>query len=322
MDKLDRMQQLHQLFTTHRHPIKLRTLAERLQCSEKNARRLINALQDFTHRPIVYDEQRKGWAYAGPTPEGWQLPGLWLTAHELQSMATLLQVLNTFGNGLLSSELKPVEDAVHTLLKARQINAAALASRIRVLPIAHRTLPNELLLKVAEALLKNHQLTIRYTDYARKSSTRTISPQTLVYYRDNWYLDAWCHRSEALRTFALARIDKVTGSEGPAHRISADVLKAHFGASYGLFAGEATHTATLRFRASIAREIAMQVWHPLQQGDWDGEEYVLRLPYSDPRELVRDVMRYVPEVVVEGPEELRERVVECLASGLESFRMS
>jgi predicted DNA-binding transcriptional regulator YafY len=123
-----------------------------------------------------------------------------------------------------------------------------------------------------------------------------------------------------LRTFALARIDKVTGSEGTAHRISADMLKAHFGASYGLFAGEATHTATLRFRASIAREIAMQVWHPLQQGDWDGDEYVLRLPYSDPRELVRDVMRYVPEVVVEGPEELRERVVECLVKGLQDFQ--
>ena len=206
------------------------------------------------------------------------------------------------------------------MLKARRINAEDLASRIRVLPIAHRALPNDLLLKVAEALLKRSQLTFRYTDYTRKHSARTVSPQTLVYYRDNWYLDAWCHRSKALRTFALARIDKVIDIDGTAHAVSTKELEEHFGSSYGIFAGKSTHIARLRFRAGIAREIAMQEWHPQQRGAWDGNEYLLSVPYSDTRELVRDVMRFVPEVVVEGPEELRERVVECLSKGLQSFQ--
>jgi proteasome accessory factor C len=320
MDKLDRMQQLHQLFSSHRHPIKLRTLAERLGCSEKNARRLIDALQDFTHRPIDYDEQHKGWAYAGPAPEGWQLPGLWLTAHELQSMATLLQVLNTFGNGLLSSELKPVSDTIHSLLKARRIDADLLSKRIRVLPIAQRALPNERLLKVADALLQQRQLQLRYTAYSRKRSVRVVSPQTLVYYRDNWYLDAWCHRSDDLRTFALARIDQAQLLDQSALSVGSDALEAHFGSSYGLFAGPALHEARLRFRASLAHEIASQIWHPQQHGEWDGDEYVLRVPYSDPRELLRDVMRYVPEVVVEGPGELREMMVQCLTEGLQGLQ--
>jgi len=319
MEKLDRIQQLHQLFATHRYPIKLRALAERLECSEKNARRLIDALQDFMRRRIEFDPVSKGWAYAGEQPEGWQLPGLWLTANELQSMATLLHVLDSFGNGLLNTELKPVEDAVHTLLKARHINAEDLASRIRVLPIAHRALPNDLLLKVAEALLRRSQLTFRYTDYSRKHSTRTVSPQTLVYYRDNWYLDAWCYRSKALRTFALARIDKVIGIDGTAHTVSAKELEEHFGSSYGIFAGQATQIARLRFRAGLAREIAMQEWHPQQHGEWDGDEYVLSLPYSDARELVRDVMRFVPDVVVERPKELREMVKGQLQEGLASY---
>jgi len=320
MEKLDRIQQLHQLFATHRYPIKLRALAERLECSEKNARRLIDALQDFMRRPIEFDPVSKGWAYAGEQPEGWQLPGLWLTANELQSMATLLHVLDSFGNGLLNTELKPVEDAVHTLLKARHINAEDLASRIRVLPIAHRALPNDLLLKVAEALLKRSQLTFRYTDYTRKHSTRTVSPQTLVYYRDNWYLDAWCHRNKALRTFALARIDKVIDIDGIALAVSSKELEEHFGSSYGIFAGKATQIARLRFRAGIAREIAMQEWHPQQHSEWDGDEYVLNLPYSDARELVRDVMRFVPDVVVEEPEELRNSVVAHLSEGLLRFQ--
>ncbi len=52
MDKLDRIQKLFQLFMTHRHPISLRTLADKLDCTQKSARRLIDVLQDFTLAPI------------------------------------------------------------------------------------------------------------------------------------------------------------------------------------------------------------------------------------------------------------------------------
>ena len=38
------------------------------------------------------------------------------------------------------------------------------------------------------------------------TAERTVSPQRLTHYRDNWYLDAWDHEREALRSFALDRI--------------------------------------------------------------------------------------------------------------------
>ena len=40
-------------------------------------------------------------------------------------------------------------------------------------------------------------------------SKRTVSPQRLTHYRDNWYLDVWDHDREALRSFAadVARMD-------------------------------------------------------------------------------------------------------------------
>jgi hypothetical protein len=33
-----------------------------------------------------------------------------------------------------------------------------------------------------------------------------VSPQRLVHYRDNWYLDAWCHLRGGLRSFAVDAI--------------------------------------------------------------------------------------------------------------------
>jgi predicted DNA-binding transcriptional regulator YafY len=35
-----------------------------------------------------------------------------------------------------------------------------------------------------------------------------VSPQRLVHYRNTWYLDAWCHRVDALRRFALDAIEE------------------------------------------------------------------------------------------------------------------
>ncbi len=38
---------------------------------------------------------------------------------------------------------------------------------------------------------------------------REVSPQRLVHYRGNWYLDAWCHLREDLRAFSVDAIDRV-----------------------------------------------------------------------------------------------------------------
>jgi predicted DNA-binding transcriptional regulator YafY len=71
--------------------------------------------------------------------------------------------------------------------------------------------------------------------------------------------------------------------------------------------------AKLRFSAERARWIAAETWHPKQRGQFmpDGR-YLLDLPYADPRELVMDILRHVPDVEVLAPDSLREDVAEKL----------
>ncbi|MDO9519026.1 MAG: WYL domain-containing protein [Pseudohongiella sp.] len=321
MDKLDRIQQLHQLFTARRHPIKMSELAEHLECTPKTVSRLIEVMRNYLFAPIEF-VKGKGWAYIDTPHERFQLPGLWLTANELQSMALLLHVLENFGNGLLNEELKAVEQEIHKLLNTRKIKPETLMNRIKVLPLGNRSIPNEVFLRVGDALLKTRQITFRYKDFKNKPSTRTVSPQSLLYYRDNWYLDAWCHTKDDLRIFSLARIERVftTDENVPATLIPQQEREQHFAGSYGIFAGRASQTATLRFHSGIAREISMQQWHPQQVGQWDNDEYVLSFPYGDERELVLDLMRYVPDVVVEQPTALRQSVVARLQAGLKALQ--
>ena len=42
---------------------------------------------------------------------------------------------------------------------------------------------------------------------------------------------------------------------------------------------------------------------------------MLEVPYSDDRELLRDILKHGPDVEVLGPEALRARVREALAGG-------
>lgn len=276
-------------------------------------------MQDYLGAPIHYFPEYKGWHYADNDQQLYQLPGLWLTGSEMQSLALLLQLLDTFGNGLLNDELRVVNRSIEKLLAARGIEREAFDQHIKVLPLNNRYIANPLFAQVCEALLSKQRLKIRYTSYNRQHSDREISPQTLVYYRENWYLDAWCHLRNGLRTFSLARIERLIPLQQQSKFVEPAKLKAHFSQGYGIFSGPATRKARLRFDPTIAREIAMQQWHPDQTGEWDGGDYLLTIPYSDDRELTQDILRHVPNVYVESPAKLREAVQLRLRAGLEVF---
>lgn len=319
MDKFDRIQLLHRQFRSHRLPIPLSRLASVLECTEKTVKRTIEQMQEYLEAPIEYFPEYRGWHYADRDQDIYQLPGLWLTGAELQSLALLLQLLETFGSGLLNDELGVINRNIVKLLAARGIERSAFEQHIKVLPLNNRYVPNPLFAQVCEALLRGQRLNIQYATYNQKVSQRIVSPQSLVYYRENWYLDAWCHLRNDLRTFSLARIERLFIQKEKAHQLEPEHLKAHFAEGYGIFAGPATNSAVLRFSPEIAREIAMQQWHPQQQGVWDGGDYLLTIPYSDDRELIQDILRHVPNVYVEAPVALRKAVLARLEAGVGVF---
>ncbi len=149
---------------------------------------------------------------------------------------------------------------------------------------------------------------------------RTVSPQRLVHYRYNWYLDAWCHVRKDLRTFAVDAISQAQVVEQAARKVGEDELDRVLGAGYGIFAGAETETAVLRFTAAAARWVADEVWHSRQVGriEQDGS-YVLELPYSREPELVMDLLRHGAGVEVLAPPSLRARVAAAHAAAAQQY---
>ncbi|MEE8058235.1 MAG: WYL domain-containing protein [Pseudomonadales bacterium] len=319
MDKFDRIQLLHRFFKHKKLPASLLDIAEELECSTRTVQRTIDQMRIYLNAPIEYDRSQRGYCYRGDLIDMFELPGTWLTAEELQSLATLLHLLNSMGSNLLKEELSSVEGQINRLLVARGLSVEELKQRVKFLPMAIRTLDSHIFTRASEALLNRQQLDIHYRSYSHQQTRRRISPQTLIYYRENWYLDAWCHLRKALRTFSIARIEKAELSTATAKKISTEQQQQHFAQSFGIFSGKAKHQARLRFFPAIAREIASQQWHPEQQSEWEGEDYILSFPYSDERELVQDILRHIPSVVVEAPAKLKKSVQNRLYAGLEVF---
>ncbi len=321
MDKFDRIYKLHQLLAGRRTPVPIQTLKDRLECSLPSAYRLLRVLRDYLNAPVAFDRERGGYLYREDREKGpYELPGLWFNAQELQALIVFERLLESLEPGLLAEHLGPFAERVGSLMAHRRLGLSEAGARIRVLGMGARPLGGQFQ-RLAAATLQRRRLRIAYRSRSRDEITeREVSPQRLAHYRDNWYLDAWCHRRNGLRSFSVDRVHSARQLETPADEIAAPALDEHFASAYGIFAGKANKIAVLRFTPERARWVADERWHPRQTGQFltDGA-YELRIPYRDERELVMDVLRHGPEVEVVGPTALREAVIARLKAALRTY---
>ena len=110
---------------------------------------------------------------------------------------------------------------------------------------------------------------------------------------------------------SLSPAETVAAAGKPGEERASDVpeaeLDTHLAGSYGIFSGPPKAWATIAFSARAARWVADEHWHSRQEGRFLGDgRYELRVPYSNARELLMDVMRYGPDAEVVAPAPLRE----------------
>src|ERR1700730_12630719 len=322
MDKFDRIFHLHAILAARKTPISLEDLTARLECSKSTLYRVIAVLKDTLHAPVEFDAEAGGFRYADAKGVGaFELPGLWFTPGELQALALMQRLLKDVGGGLLSEHLGPLSKRLYELTQHRRLHLGEAASRLRFPAIASRP-SGPAFQTVASATLQRKKLWIEY--HARSSderSERTVSPQRITHYRESWYLDLWDEGKAALRSFAIDRILKAIPLDEKAKDIPEAELDGHYASSYGIFGGQADKVAVLRFTKERARWVAEEVWHPEQQGKrLDDGSYELRIPYNNPRELVRDVLRYGPDVMFMEPQSLVEEVKSQLSRAIEGYQ--
>ena len=317
MNAFDRIYALHHTLKSRRHPVSMRQLQQALECSRATVSRHIRELRDYYRAPLE-NVSGQGYRY---TDDSYELPGLWFNAQELEALIILQTLLANLDSGFLQRRLEPLHRYMARLLENVSPDGPKRWDRLRILGMHRRTQPSKYFPLIAQSVLIGRRLHIDY--YSRSDdrvSQRELSPQRLTHYRDNWYLDAWCHKREALRSFSLDGIREVIPLDTECLNLSEEDLDAHYAGAYGIFAGTVTKCAVLRFSPYIARWISAETWHPEQAARWlDDGRYELTLPYGNDTELILDICRYGPEVEVVAPDELRERVADRLRAAAEQY---
>ena len=314
-----RLYRIETLIRSRGH-VSFRDLLAELEVSPATLKRDLEYLRSRMGAPIEYDAQVNGYRFgvadAGPRHE---LPGLWFDESELYSLLMAQQLLAGLDSGgLLSRHLQPLLDRIHHLLGSGEGAQAAerVMKRVKIVTALRRPVPTRFFERVSAALLARKRLHLRYFTRGRgEVGEREVSPQRLVHYRNTWYLDAWCHRSQALRRFALDAIEEASLLESPAREVAMKKVEAEMDAGYGIYAGGSRRWAVLRFSPQAAAWASREEWHPEQQGRWlDDGHFEMRLPYVDDTELVMDLLRQGEQVQVASPPELVRAVRDRLAA--------
>jgi predicted DNA-binding transcriptional regulator YafY len=179
-------------------------LALQLSVDRRTLRRYVASLQELGI-PI---EGQRGVGGGYRVRPGYRLPPLMFRDEEVVAIVI----------GLLEARAR-------RLAASADVVDAALAKIYRVLPPILRRqvtaleasvqftgtgdvepIPAEIALQLAEALRRAVRVRMRYTAYDRRSSTRRLSPYGLVVDCGFWYLIAYDHGRDDLRTFRVDRI--------------------------------------------------------------------------------------------------------------------
>ena len=304
MSQLERIYKLDRMLRRKQPPAK-REILRHFEISQAQFKRDLDFMRDRLGAPITFDAETGGYRYASGE---FNLPGLWFSESEVYSMLLMNALLDQLQPGLVREQLEPFEAKLRALLGNSGRGTESILERMQVTAAPQRPADPEHFQAICDGTLRRKKLRMRY--YARsrgEQSERIVSPQRVIYYRGNWYLDAYCHEKEAGRRFAVDAVREVVVLDETALNIS----PGHANQGYGIFAGPANDTAVLIFDAEAARWVREEEWHPQQRViDLPDGGIQIEVPYSNPREILMDILRHGPHVEVVRPPSLRSAVAD------------
>jgi len=305
MSQLERIYKMDRMFRRKRPPGKTEILTA-FEISLAQFKRDLDFFRTRLGANVGFDAQTGGYCYQG---DDFNLPGLWFSQGEVYALLLMESLIEQLQPGLVRDQLKPFEGKLRSLLGKHAHNADAIRDRMQITNAPLRPVDPEHFQTICDAALRQKKLRMRYySRYRNTESDRTVSPQRVIYYRGNWYLDAWCHQKSAVRRFALDAVRVVAVLDEPGFEVPA----TEDAEGYGIFSGPAGNSALLVFDDVASRWVAEELWHPRQRATALPEGRLqLEVPYSNQQEILMDILRHGAHVEVVRPASLRNAVAEA-----------
>lgn len=297
-------------------------LANPFGCSTRTVERDVTRLRDDFGAPIYFDHSKGGYGYHNPT---FVLPAIRMTQGELLAIFLAERVLAQYANTPLHHRLAAAFRKIVAYLPEDEITLdfREIAGAISFDPGPVRSeAKEEIFDQVNRAIANRQRVKMDYfSQYRNEMTQREVDPYHILNYQGDWYVCGYCHWRQAMRDFALTRIQHLRVLEQTfcisPHFDKETYLKLQF----GIEKGGVSQEVILKFSAQQARWITEKVWHHTEQKlpQPDGT-LILKMHVPVTSELKRWIMSYGREVEVLGPAELRAMVKQEVEDLVEKYR--
>ncbi len=304
---LARMLQIHQALQSGGYP-NATTLASQLEVCIKSIHRDLEFMRDRLELPIQYDCKRFGFFYTEPVKA---FPALQITEGELFALVVAERALQqyrgtSFEKPLLSALQKMEQSLPDTISLSLTDVEQTISFRTSSEPIQDLDIFDTL----AKATTARRQLELTYRKPGQQQpEQRIVDPYHLANINGEWFLFAFDHLRNDLRTFVPSRIKAIrpTGKTFERHRKFS--LDERLRGSFGVQSGQGEFDVALRFHERVADYIREKKWHESQQlRELKGGGVELRLKLSSLAEVGRWVLSWGGDAVVMRPAELAQAV--------------
>ncbi len=184
-----------------------------------------------------------------------------------------------------------------------------LAGKVVVASVESANDISELLQALNGAIADRSRLSIVYYTYSRNDvSERAVDPYGVFHHGNSWYLVAYCHNRNEIRTFRVNRIRSLERMDDLFEYPENFSINEYLEGTWGVFSGEEV-TIRLLFSRKLAPLIEETIWHSDQKIEkLDDGSVLLTAQVRGMLDIRRWVMSWGDGVTVLEPVELREEI--------------
>jgi len=309
---LKRLQVIHHRLKESNYPNTV-GLSKELEVNRRTILRDIEYLRDQLGAPVEYCSSHKGFYYRD---KSYSFLSVHITEGDLIAIFVAEKALALYRGTPYEQALKNAfERIVGSLPDEVKVNLSGIEQAYSFHLTAQSEQDIEIFKSVADAAIKKRQLQIDYyTLYRDETGSRVVDPYELVNFNGDWYLFAYCHSREEMRTFLVSRIKDVQKTGRSFKKDASFDIKGPLGQSFGIITGDEEFTVKLKFDEPAARYIREKVWHQSQTitEKKDGS-IVLTMRLNSLVEIRWWILSWGEHVEVLSPAKLRRSLAETAA---------
>jgi len=295
-------------------------LVEECQVTRRTIYRDLQALLDAGY-PLVSERQADGFVLYSFVSGFSKLPPITFSLEELMTLYLCRGQLAFLHGTPFQDDLEAIFTRIRSNMPPRSVahlERIAEASSPRFLGFKDYSQQHQLLEDLRQALLLQRRCLIHYRPAKRRRASYLIDPYTLLFFKNGLYIGAYAHNREALRLFAVERIEKVA-LQAERFEVPEDYrVEMLTGTAFGLIDEGDSQQLQLFFDKEVAHLIRERIWHPDQQieNHQDGS-LIICFSASGDKEILSWLYSFIPHVRVVSPEPLRKKFLSGLRSAVD-----